>query len=241
MHWFAGIPPQTMPQSDIWLDNLSKTIKESRNLNILATEWLALDKLGMCTADILTLLSHVCGNFWAGDGLVTLTAPFSGLNLLLMGDFHQFPLVGNSNVVLYCLALLRNTLIVGKAIYLHFETMIMLIKQEQIMDHVWRHPLERARIGECTKADIAEIRAPVLSNPKCDIPNFSVLPWSNSMLVTHQNAVCATWNRAALCKHCAQTGNLLYICKGEDMLGKNHVPLNMANRNEGYGDPQSCD
>src|SRR5882762_11205195 len=158
LHWFAAIPPQMMPQSDIWLDNLSKTIKEPKNVNILATEWLALDELGMCTTDILTLLSHVYGNFQAGDGLVTLTAPFGGLNLLLMGDFYQFPLVGNSNAVLYCLALLRNALIVGKAIYLQFETMIMLIKQEHIMDHVWRHPLEWARIGECTKADIAEIQ-----------------------------------------------------------------------------------
>ena len=50
------------------------------------------------------------------------------------------------------------------------------------------------------------------------------------MLVTHQNAVCAAWNRAALRKHCAQTGNFLYICEVEDTLGENHVPLNMEQK-----------
>jgi len=28
LHWFAGLPPQTMPQSDVWPDNSSKAIKD---------------------------------------------------------------------------------------------------------------------------------------------------------------------------------------------------------------------
>jgi hypothetical protein len=230
LHWFAGIPPQTTPQSDIWPDNSSKTVKERRTKNISAAEWLAVDESGMCTTDVLTLLSQVCGKVRAGDGSATSTAPFGGLNVLLMGDFHQFPPVGNSNAALYCPALSRNTSIVGKAIYLQFETVIMLVKQERITDYVWMHLLQRARIGECTKADVAEIRALVLSNPKCDVPDFSVLPWSEAVLVTHRNAVRAAWNRAALRKHCAQTGNLLYICDAEDTLGDSHAPLNMEQK-----------
>jgi len=230
LHWFAGIPPQTTPQSDIWPDNSSKTVKERRTKNISATEWLAVDESGMCTTDVLTLLSQVCGKVRAGDGSATSTAPFGGLNVLLMGDFHQFPPVGNSNAALYCPALSRNTSIVGKAIYLQFETVIMLVKQERITDYVWMHLLQRARIGECTKADVAEIRALVLSNPKCDVPDFSVLPWSEAVLVTHRNAVCATWNRVALRKHRTQMGNLLYICDAEDTLGDSHAPLNMEQK-----------
>ena len=230
LHWFAGIPSQMTPQSDVWLDNSSKAIKERRIVNIQGTEWLAVDESGMCTTDILTLLSQICGKVRAGDGSASSTAPFGGLNVLLMGDFHQFPPVGNSNAALYCPALSRNTSIVGKAIYLQFDTVITLVKQERMTDHVWMLLLQRARVGECTKADIAEIRRLVLSSPECDIPDFSSPPWSEAVLVTHRNAVRAAWNRAALRKHCGQTGNLLYICDAEDTVGDGHAPLNMEQK-----------
>ena len=230
LHWFAGIPPQQTPQSDVWPDNSSKAIKDRRTANIQSTSWLAIDEIGICTSDVITLLSQVCGKVRADDSAANSTVPFGGLNVLLTGDFHQFPPVGNANAALYCPALLRNTSIVGKAIYSQFDTVITLVKQERMTDPVWKSLLQRARIGECTKEDIAEVRKLVLTDSKCNKPDFSKLPWSESVLVTHRNAVRATWNRAAVRKHCAQTGNLLYICDADDTVGDSRVPLNMEQK-----------
>jgi len=91
LHWFAGLPPQTMPQSDVWPDNSSKAIKDRRICNLQPPQWLAIDKVGMCTVDLLTLLSQVMGKVRAGYSTADSTRPFGGLNIMLMGDFHQFP------------------------------------------------------------------------------------------------------------------------------------------------------
>ena len=145
--------------------------------------------------------------------------------MLLMGDFHQFPLVGNSSAALYCSRMSRNTSIVGRAIYSQFDTVVTLVKQEQMTDEVWKHLLQRARVSECTKEDIAEVRKLVFTNPECQRPDFSKAPWSESLLVTHWNAIHAAWNRAAIRKHCQNTSNLLYICDAEDMAGDGWTTL----------------
>ena len=225
LHWFAGIPPQAIPQSDVWPDNSSKSIKDRRNNNIQNTAWLAIDEIGMCTSDVLTLLSQVCGKVRADDSAASSTVPFGGLNVLLTGDFHQFPPVGNSSAALYCPPMSRNTSIVGRAIYSQFDTVVTLVKQERMTDEVWKHLLQRARVGECTKEDIAEVRKLVLTNSECQRPDFSKAPWSESLLVTHRNAVRAAWNRAAIRKHCQNTGNLLYICDAEDTAGDGRTTL----------------
>ena len=57
LHWFAGLPPQSVPQSDVWPDNSSKMIKDRRTKNLLDTQTLATDEISMCTTDLLTLFT----------------------------------------------------------------------------------------------------------------------------------------------------------------------------------------
>lgn len=102
LHWFGALPVREIPQSDVWPNNSSKKTKDRRKANILPPLWLAIDEIGMCTHDLFTLLSQVAGMTRAQDSATDSTAPFGGLNILLMGDFHQFPPVGSSNSVLYC-------------------------------------------------------------------------------------------------------------------------------------------
>ncbi|KIM74273.1 hypothetical protein PILCRDRAFT_92659 [Piloderma croceum F 1598] len=94
LHWYAGLPPQMNPQSDIWPENPSKYIRERRTKNLQPIEWLAIDEMGMCTLDLLTLLSQVAGKARVDNSRANATVPFRGLNLILIGDFHQFPPVG---------------------------------------------------------------------------------------------------------------------------------------------------
>ena len=97
----------------------------------------AIDEMGMCTLDLLTLLSQVAGKVRVDDGKADATIPFGGLNIILLGDFHQFPPVGAPNAALYCPPVARNTATVGKAIYSQFETVIDLVQQWRIEDKEW--------------------------------------------------------------------------------------------------------
>jgi len=194
LHWLAGLPARSVLQSDIWPDNLGKDIKDCRIFNLLLPSWIAIDEVGMCTVDLITLLSQVAGKVHASDGSVDSTTPFRGLNMMLMGDFHQFPPVGNSKAALDSNPLSRKTTIIGKAIYTQFQTVINLTQQWHIRDSRWIEIIQNARQGECTQEDIEEIRKLVIARPGCDVPDFTKEPWNDAILVTPRNAVCAAWN-----------------------------------------------
>jgi hypothetical protein len=230
LHWFGGLAPRKIPQSDVWPDKSAKYVQERRKKNLLPLLWLAIDEVGMCTLDLLTLLSQVCGMIRAGDGKASSMEPFGGLNLILTGDFHQFAPVAGDNVALYCPAIARQTAVIGKAIYLQFETVVKLEKQERIDDKPWLEILGRTREGACTESDIREIRKLILTNPQCDVPDFKSEPWNKAVLVTPRNCVRAAWNRASVRRHCTATGELLYIFDAEDTVGNERVPTNMEQK-----------
>lgn len=145
LHWFGGLPTQKIPQSDVWPNDSSKSLQDRRTANLKPPLWLAIDEIGMCTHDIFTLLSQVAGITRGDTPGADSTTPFGGLNMLLMGDFHQFPPVGASTSALYCTPQLRNTVSVGKNLYEQFETVINLTEQNHITDSVWSELLARAR------------------------------------------------------------------------------------------------
>lgn len=230
LHWFAGLPTQKIPQSDVWPDNSSKTMKDRRANNIRPIQYLAIDEAGMSTLDLVTLLSQVCGNVRADDSSASSITPFGGLNIILMSDFHQFPPVGNSNAALYCTPPNRNTAIVGKAIYLQFDTVINLTKQWRMDDPEWIAILQRLRSGDCSQSDLDEMRNLILTNPNCVIPDFTKAPWDEAVLITPRNSVRDAWNRLSIRKHCVKTANVLYIFDAEDTVGDRRDPLNMEQK-----------
>ena len=230
LHWHAGLPTQKIPQSDIWPDNPSKAMKDRRVANILNSQYLAIDECGMCTLDLVTLLSQVAGKVWADDGSADSMTPFGRMNVILIGDFHQFPPVGAADAALYCPPPNRNTAIVGKAIYLQFETVIDLRQQWRIDDPTWIAILQRLRVGECTSTDLKELKKITLTDAECEIPDFNKAPWDDAVLITPRNSVRSAWNRASLRKHCAKTCNILYIFDAEDTIGGTREPLNFEQK-----------
>jgi hypothetical protein len=152
-------------------------------------EWLAIDEMGMCTLDLLTLLSQVAGKVRMDDGKADVTIPFGGLNIILLGDFHQFPSVGAPNAALYCPPVVRNTATVGKAIYSQFKTVIDLVQQWWIEDKEWMDILQRSREGECTEHNIHKIWKLIITNPNCEVPNFASEPWNQATLITPRNCI----------------------------------------------------
>ena len=74
----------------------------------------------------------------------------------------------------------------------------------------------RARIGECSSDDIEEIEKLVLTNPECDIPDFSKALWDQAILVTPRHSVRNLWNEHSIAKHCAKTKNQRFRVMAED-------------------------
>ena len=88
----------------------------------------------------------------------------------------------------------------------------------RITDDVWTRILGRLRVGECTEEDMEEVQKLVLTDPTCEIPDFTKEPWSDATLITPRNATKDLWNSAAVERHCRRSGNRKYIISAEDTL-----------------------
>ena len=148
LHWWAGLPVMKTLNNNDWMDHklMSKEIKARRDTNITNTDWLAINKISMLTTNLITLTSQITGFMKTGVGMADSTVPFGGMNVLLLGDFHQFPPVANPSGALYstlgCSKKETTTRVVGWNIYHQFQTMVTLKQQMWITDQVCSDILE---------------------------------------------------------------------------------------------------
>lgn len=91
----------------------------------------------------------------------------------------------------------------------------MLTEQMRVLDPIWNDILNRLRTGDCTAADLEEIKKLLIEAQTTD---FSKPPWSEAILITPRNSVRNRWNEAAIKKHCAATNQHRYVIKAEDSL-----------------------
>lgn len=218
LHSWAALPVTT-PTSDKWLTHPNKRIMAKRQQNMGDVLWLMIDEISMLTTSLLHRLSQVTG-FMRGDKIKS-TIPFGGINVLLLGDFHQFPPVANTSKELYHPTPTTDDCRLGRELFLQFKTVVHLEKQMRIRDATWINILQRSRTGECTSEDIEEIRKLILTNPKCIVPDFSRPPWDNAILVTPRNSVRTKWNEKMLHAYCRKNNNTRYIVYANDSTGKN--------------------
>lgn len=218
IHSWLGLSINTS-RNDDWLERCSKKNKEKRIKNFMLTEYLIIDECSMLTCEHLFYLSRIAATIRASLGLGNVNEAFGGLNVILLGDFHQFPPVMRTNAALYCIrggGTERGT--TGRALFEQFKSVFFLRKQMRTVDKEWAALLGRLRIGECTEADLDEINKLVLSNPACQIPDFSQPPWSDCVLVTSRHGVRRAWNTESVKRHCKKTGNTLFISHAIDLV-----------------------
>ncbi|KIM80513.1 hypothetical protein PILCRDRAFT_525290 [Piloderma croceum F 1598] len=101
VEWRYSVSPVFYGQ--IHTSNLASNIhvKERRQENVGSIGLWAVDESSMMTTSLLTLGSQVSGRIRNGHGAVYSTIPFRGLNMILIGDFHQFEPVGKPHEALY--------------------------------------------------------------------------------------------------------------------------------------------
>ena len=217
LHSWAGLT-HNLPKDDDWLDRSSKALIEKRRTNIQGKEFLIVDEVSMEDKTTAYCLSEILGKSRALEEKGRPHEPFGSMHIIKSGDFHQFPPVGNPTGALYVDRPEKDNkrALLGREIFLQFDKVVILHQQNRMKDETWTKILSRLRIGECNDNDLDEIKKLVLTNPDCDVPDFSKSPWDQAILVTPRHSVRNLWNEHAIAKHCIKTGNQRYIVPAED-------------------------
>ena len=229
-HSWAAIPIHN-PRKDNWAESNSPSIRLKRKRNITGKQFLICDEVSMCTKQLKYRGSEIVARVRSAEGVGTSSESFGGMDVIDFGDFHQFPPVGNANAALYCDRPDTDDAhgLKGRSIFVDYDKVVILREQMRITDEVWTEILSRLRVGECTENDIKEVRKLVLTNPACEVPDFTTEPWCNATLITPRNATKDLWNAAALEGHCRMSGNRKYIISAEDTIkGTGAVPDNKS-------------
>ena len=218
-HSWAGIPINR-PRKENWVDAGHQSIQRRRKQNIFGKQFLICDEVSMCTKQLKYRGSEIVTRVREAEGVGIASECFGGMDVIDFGDFHQFPPVGNPTAALYCERPDTDDAhaLQGRSIFTEYDQVVILTEQMRITDDVWTGILSRLRVGECTESDMEEIQKLVLTDPKCDVPDFTTAPWSDATLITPRNATKDLWNAAALERHCRTSGNRKYIVSAEDTI-----------------------
>jgi len=161
-------------------------------------------------------------------------AAFGSLNVILCGDFHQFPPVVRGNRALFFPANAHTDsadAVIGRKLYEQFTTVVILQEQVRTGDTVWRDFLRRLRHGSCTEADFKMLQRLDLRSSPVDVTDPR---WRDAILVTPRNAMRKLWNKSALRRHCSETGHRLCKSPARDTI--NGKELTLAQQYQLYRD-----
>ena len=223
LHFIAMIPLNGAKQS-------AQTIKA------LETYWhdkhyLIIDEISMVSREMFAKLSNIIGRAKAGQ-VFSSEQPFGGLNVILVGDFHQFPPVASgmsSPLYVPCNPSRDSALdMLGRKLYEQFDVVIRLTIQVRVTDQVWVNLLRHARHGECHEEDLNTLRGLVLTDPQCPLTDFSCPPWNEAVLVTPRHAVRMKWNSMTAQSKTRGLGLTLLTCPAFDTVEGR--PLNLEEK-----------
>lgn len=226
LHSWAGIPIHN-PRKEDWVDTNNQAIQRRRKQNIYGRQFLITDEVSMCTKQLKYRGSEIVSKVRASEGIGRREESFGGMDIIDSGDFHQFPPVENATAALYCDRPDSDDAhgLKGRSIFLEYDKVVILREQMRVTDVLWTGILSRLRVGDCTEEDIIEVQNLVLTNPNCEVPDFTKAPWCEVTLITPRNAVKDQWNSAALEQHSRMSGHRKYIVSSEDTIaGTGEVP-----------------
>lgn len=229
LHVLGGIPIRGGKQS-------AQTVKKLREF-WRTKKYLIIDEISMLSRSFFAKLCRIISTAMEVDEEMI----FGGLNVIIVGDFHQFPpVVARQSAPLYCSADPRYDTeddVLGRKIYEQFTTVVQLKEQIRIKDPVWHDVLQHVRHGNCQQHHIDIIKNLIITDPLTPPTDFSSLPWKDARLVTPRHAVRTQWNSASIRKHCEETHQRLYICPAEDKVGghpvTNEEKIAIATRTKG--------
>ncbi|KAJ3561239.1 hypothetical protein NP233_g10314 [Leucocoprinus birnbaumii] len=207
-----------MPKKENWLETARKEVVLRRKRNMADKLLLIIDECSMMTSEMLGLVAEVVTGTRLKEGKCGPLDAFGGLSIVLFGDFHQFPPVSCANLALYKPNSVNKRAMIRYEFYTRFRKIVILRQQNRVRDAKWTDFLRRLRHRECNAEDMEMIESLRLTNPDCDIPDFTKEPWNEAVLVTLRVEVKNRWNKAALERHSRRTGNRIFVSTAHDVV-----------------------
>jgi hypothetical protein len=99
-------------------------------------EFLMVDKVSMEDKVTMHCLSEIIGRSCGQEEKGRPQEPFGSMHIIKAGDFHQFPPVGNPTGALYVDRPNKDNkrALLGREIFLQFDQVVILDKQNRIID-----------------------------------------------------------------------------------------------------------
>lgn len=181
-------------------------------------QYLIIDEISMVSK---TVFANILRNIDIGRAhLDSIGRLFGGLNIILVGDFHQFPPVAGE--ALYKQPSARSDNLeaaLGQELYMEFTTIVMLRKQMRVVDGGWRDFLTELRAGDVSSKSLDMLRGLMIGR-RGGGSDLKSTPWKSASLVTPRHGVGHKWNSAALRDFCAREKKTLYVCPAGYVVGK---------------------
>lgn len=212
LHVLAGIPVRGRKRSA----QTSKRVREYWKMK----KYFIIDEMSMLSQPFFAKLCQEIGSAVEPNDIQSREDIFAGLNIILVGDFHQFPPVAcrRSAPLYWPSNPSRNKTeeILGRKAYEQFRTVVRLKKQVRVQDAEWNDALQHVRHGNCREKQINLIRQLIITHPNCPTTDYTNERWKNVILITPRHCVRMQWNMAALRKHCMNSHHTLYILVAHD-------------------------
>jgi hypothetical protein len=186
--------------------------------------YLIIDEMSMLSRDLFAKLSKILTIVLGTENDPSRNLSFGGLNVILAGDFHQFPpVVCRRSAPLFYPNNSRfdnSEEIIGREIYEQFTTVVRLTKQIRVEDPIWHDILQHVRYGNCKERHISLLRELIIDNSYSKWPphTYDTPPWDSAVLVTPRHSVRHAWNSAMAKKHCVLNRRQLFISHAHDTI-----------------------
>jgi len=131
--------------------------------------YLVIDEMSMIAKSFLAKLSRNIGVGKMVEGQPVSNHSFSGISVIMCGDFHQFPPVAVSpREALYydCKPHDPASSQLGRAIYEEFNTIVILKEQMRVTDEVWHDFLQHLRYGRVQQHHIDMLHTLLIVKPE---------------------------------------------------------------------------
>ena len=211
LHCLAMIP----------MNGKSPSMKTLKKLAAFWSEkqYFIIDEMSMLSKTLLSKLSKIIARAKSSEP-ATNDLPFGGINVILAGDFHQFPpVVTKNNAPLYYPSNVEKDNLEdlhGRDIYEQFNTVVCLRQQIRVHDPVWTDLLRHVRYGNCREEHLKLLRSLIVTNPDCPPTDYQSAPWNDAVIITPRHGVRLQWNAAALRHFCASKNRQIFQCPAED-------------------------
>lgn len=147
--------------------------------------YLIIDEKSMISCKLLARISSALSEAKSLTGSVGSDLPFGGVNMILVGDFHQFPPV--TGRPLYWPVDPKKADaedFLGRSLYEQFKTVVCLKQQVHVVDEDWLDLLHHVCNGSCRAQHLEMLRSLIITNPKCPRTDFTDPPWNQAVLIT---------------------------------------------------------